>query len=334
MGKIVMDLKTAKEDFMDVWENRLSGEDREDFRSFVESQILSGIEADDNERKTKKNVCSVGKAKKIVQMEKIKRLIKAKLPTVDAMAPGERTFIPENESFQGYTTENTINIDGFLYNDNDVDDMCDSGAFPRSICTACNSTDVVDMNYISHSMSDEQLKILFGTWLKLDKSQTDSSQIKLMDVGSRLGAVLYGAFYYSNIENITGVEINPFFCSLQKDIIQKFNLGDRVIVVEGDILDQKTLVSTSDIVVLNNVFQFFVEECEMQKNIWNFLREHVKKGALLVTSPSIPELLQSCQCSFEADKWVEEIMRGEPPVEGKDEEEIDPMEGVFLYRVL
>lgn len=66
---------------------------------------------------------------------------------------------------------------------------------------------------------------------------------------------------------------------------------DRLQVLPGDIQDHGEVVRVADIICLNNVFEFFMPP-NVQARIWAFLRANIKKGALLVTIPSLEDSLQ------------------------------------------
>ena len=40
---------------------------------------------------------------------------------------------------EGYTPENTVHVDGFLYDDDEVDRLCDEGKMSRAVCSDCGS---------------------------------------------------------------------------------------------------------------------------------------------------------------------------------------------------
>lgn len=86
-----------------------------------------------------------------------------------------------------------VHVDGFLYTEDDVDELCDSGKLSRNYCLKCGSKETRPLNFISHSASVVQLQFLFQVLLK-DKIQNKV----VLDVGSRLGAVLYAVslFFY------------------------------------------------------------------------------------------------------------------------------------------
>lgn len=50
----------------------------------------------------------------------------------------------------------------------------------------------------------------------------------IVDVGSRLGVLCYGAYLMTNAARIIGVELNADFCALQESVIDKFAMGDRI----------------------------------------------------------------------------------------------------------
>lgn len=110
----------------------------------------------------------------------------------------------------------------------------------------------------------------------------------LVDVGSRLGAVLYGAHLFSGAGRILGVEMNRDLCRLQSETIRKFGLGDRASVVEAELTTRPDLLRTADVLVLNNVFQWFAGSPGEEATLWRFVGSNVKAGALVVAVPPLP----------------------------------------------
>lgn len=70
-----------------------------------------------------------------------------------------------------------------------------------------------------------------------------------------------------------------------------FYLQERISIVSGDVQQHSALVNSADVVVLNNVFEFFMTP-EQQARVWTFMRTTVKRGALLVTTPALQDSLQ------------------------------------------
>ena len=123
---------------------------------------------------------------------------------------------------------------------------------------------------------------IFGNYLSAEQLRGKT----ILDVGSRIGAFLYGAYVYSSDARIVGVEMNAELCAIQRMIIDKFKFNDRIEVVNADVLNCAELVSTSDFIFLHNVFEFFVSDDD-QRKIWQFLKQNIKKGAILITIPSL-----------------------------------------------
>ncbi|XP_046384409.1 uncharacterized protein LOC124154613 [Ischnura elegans] len=254
--------------------------------------------------------------------------IRSALPP-EATLPSESISFPTSGENSLLDPKTTVHVDGFLYDDDLIDELCENGEMSRSFCLSCGSRSVKPLTFISHSASRERLLYIFTALLG------PLSEKVILDVGSRLGAILYGAYLYSNAQKIMGIEINKEFCELQRRIVQKYGFQDRIEIVEGNLIDYGSIVSTADVVVLNNVFEFFVPE-EIQLLMWNFLRSHVKHGALLVTSPSLHVSLQNLKGGRGVaglDQWVKELPPFNPDALATEclQTEID---NVKLYLVL
>nr|CAD7424209.1 unnamed protein product [Timema monikensis] len=103
------------------------------------------------------------------------------------------------------------------------------------------------------------------------------------------------------------VHSGPLTClALIRTVAAWLSLTDRVQVMNSDIVCQPELVSSADVVVLNNVFQFFLE-LDKQADMWRFLRSTVKPGAILVTIPALHQVLVLDQAGIDLSQWVEEI---------------------------
>ncbi|PRP88135.1 hypothetical protein PROFUN_04226 [Planoprotostelium fungivorum] len=218
-----------------------------------------------------------------------------KLVPAIAEAPGEKIFIPKTEGFRGYTKKNTIHIDDFLYpTDEDIDMLCEEGELSRSYCGDCGSRNVQDLNFVSHSASLSQLKYIFS-----EDGVGNLKGKKVVDIGSRLGAVLYAGYYYSEAEKLIGVEKNEWFTNLQKNFVKKRKLDDRIEIIGGDILQLSQVLTDADVIVMNNVFEFFVNSPKLMSNLWASIKAAAnKKGCILVTIPSIETSFADAGVSF------------------------------------
>lgn len=84
-------------------------------------------------------------------------------------------------------------------------------------------------DFISHSASVMQLQFLYQVAL--------ANRVKdkvIVDIGSRLGAVLYSGYLFTRASKLIGVELNEWFCKLQQEMVNKYKMGDRVEVSYQD----------------------------------------------------------------------------------------------------
>ncbi|OAD07622.1 hypothetical protein MUCCIDRAFT_31223 [Mucor lusitanicus CBS 277.49] len=270
----------------------------------------------------------------MVRLGRMIKDLRTRVP-ISAEAPGEKTTIPDTPEFKGFTEQNTVHVDGFLFSEEDVDDLVDEGKMSRNYCLDCGSRKVAPLNFISHSASVLQLQFLYQVALA-DKVKDKV----IVDVGSRLGAVLYSGHLFTRASKLIGVEINEWFTKLQQDMIKKYKMDDRVQVMCKDIQSMPELLSKeADIVVMNNVFQFF-NELATQQQIWKFMRTETKKksGLLLVTLPSLQEQLK--EAGMSASKlmrgWVKEVQLDYDGgwFEDLNDDELEEIKQVHLYRVV
>lgn len=92
-------------------------------------------------------------------------------------------------------------------------------------------------------MSVDRAHYLFRYLLHPLKTET------ILDVGSRLGPVLYGAYLYTTCPKIIGVEINPKLCEIQSTIIKKYKFDDRIQIVCNNICNEIDLVRINSFLV-------------------------------------------------------------------------------------
>eukprot|EP01134_Creolimax_fragrantissima_P007948 CFRG7948T1 len=244
---------------------------------------------------------------------------------IDAMAPSEKTTIPDDEEHEDYTDSNTVHVDSFLYDDEEVDRLCDEGKMSRAICNECGSTNTSMLNFISHSVSLSQLQFIYNYALP------DLSGMTVLDVGSRTGAVLYGGYHFSKAKKLIGVEMSSYFASISSKLVKKRGMDDRVSVIDGDIRKHADSLEKANVVVLNNVFQFF-HSTEQHADFWVFLRRTINlKGTYLVTVPAVEDSLRSAKLDLDTSDWLKEIPLDYSQYDDDDESDI---RAVHVYQVL
>ncbi|XP_053608595.1 uncharacterized protein LOC128674200 [Plodia interpunctella] len=228
---------------------------------------------------------------------KIGKTIKKLIP-FNAELPSETIAPPTVGDQADVTKESSCHIDEFLYDDNEVEDLTKQGKLKRFYCLDCNSRNIKELTLLSHSTSRRALQCIFKFLLPKD---IEDKQI--LDVGSRLGAVLYGAYYLSNVGSIVGVEMNKECCELQERIIGQYSMdADRIKVIHSDILDRSDIVHNSDIIVVNTLDHFL--DADKHKQIWYFFKKHIKKGSYLITSRSMADTLSGLEIFDELISWI------------------------------
>jgi hypothetical protein len=131
-----------------------------------------------------------------------------------------------------------------------------------------------------------------------------------MDVGSRLGAVLYYAHVFTPTKKLIGVEVNQYFANLQKKMVLKHKMNDRIEVLETDVMKVGKLINEQcDILIMHNVFEFFCSNKD-HVAIWKKLKTELlrKKGLKLLCCPPIENSLQDAGITDMPIKdWVKVI---------------------------
>nr|XP_029532053.1 uncharacterized protein LOC115139017 isoform X2 [Oncorhynchus nerka] len=293
-----------------------------------------------------------------VILQSISEDLRACLP-LEAVLSSESLAIQKTQQ----NPQPTLHVDAFLYDEDTVDTLCEEGKMSRNYCLNCGTrrTAPLDMSpiehvwdaldgrvslpdsvphpdsiqqlctaikeFISHSFSILELQFLFQHVLP------DLTGRLVVDVGSRLGAVLYGGYLYSSAVRLVGVEISAEFVRLQNMAVDKYGFSDRIQVIHGDISTQDSLLQNADVLIMNNVFEYFLQPNDQIKAWYFIVHNFRKKGALLVTVPSLQEALSSHQGGINLSKWVEELPLDYNVYLGKDGDP-DAFKNIHLYRVL
>lgn len=212
-------------------------------------------------------------------------------------------------------TAPSYTVDAFLYLDEDVEELVSEGKLSREYCRNCGSTDVGLVDYVTHSFSQDQL-IFLGCFLlpSLTKEQSGGGRKVVVDVGSRLGVVLWSCYFaaqqglLAGVSEVVGVELDKSYAALQREVGMRYcarpvqfsssSTGSVTTltcrVVESDCFEGNgaKALQEADIVILNNVFEYFCGSAEEHLRCWEKLRNIVKRrGQLLICSPSLEETL-------------------------------------------
>ena len=311
-------------------------EDEEDEEEQVEDEDEE--ENDDQEEEEEEN-------KLVGKLDEIAAVLREQFPlekgkTVDEQAADKTAEQVETHSdtamFRGLRAQDTVAVDAFVYSDADIDAACNEGTFSRSYCADCGSRHVLPLGFISDSLSREQIAFVLGPRVlgrRSLRSWLAKERLCVVDVGSRVGGVLYGFALALPHARVVGVEKSAFFCGVQRRLLadKRFSRAlAHVEVVQDDVRNQGALLAGADVVVLNNAFEFFVEAPAEERALWRFTMGAVRKpGCLVVTVPTLEEVMQRLNSSSQRhprkrrhteDKHEH---KQEDKQEDKEEEELD-----------
>ncbi|XP_066595908.1 uncharacterized protein [Prorops nasuta] len=290
---MAVSLSNAKEQFFNIMRD-LTVQDKRQFLSFIiqewqpqsfNYEIESELEDSDDvlEDPIFALNCIADDIKKIVPF--------------DATFPSENIRTPKLGENSDCLPSSTMHVDGFLYTDEDLSELEKSGEFKKYYCATCGSKNLQSYIIISHSMSRDELYHIFNSLLPTLEEKT------VLDIGSRLGAVVYGAYVFTDARKIIGVEMNKDLCNLQSTIMQKYKMANRIEILNKRIEEASDVVNNSDVIIINNSFEFYLSVSE-QTEVWTFLKNNIRKGTLLVIRPVIEAALKNLQTGIVINEWL------------------------------
>lgn len=255
--------------------------------------------------------------------------VRGRLPA-NAMVESERIHWPRESG--DFPPGKTVHVDSFLYSDDEVDVLAEQGLLSRAVCKACGSMDTEPTTFISHSLSQRALRFLFTSIF----SQGDLGGKMVVDVGSRLGVVLYAGFLYAPTAHFVGLELNAELAKLSMEMLAKWGMSERCRVLPQDLRASQDIIAAADLIVLNNVFQFFLPAQE-QSECWRALKAFLRSGTLVLSNPSIPEAIKDLPDlgDFSVQAWAEEIpiLSQAAKFAGTDEDLYEELSNLHLYRI-
>ncbi|CCW64680.1 unnamed protein product [Phytomonas sp. EM1] len=141
--------------------------------------------------------------------------------------------------------------------------------------------------------------------------------VSLVDVGSRLGVVLWSMYFAAKagvydvnsvtsgdsagrvlLKRVLGVERDPHFVLMQRELGRRYCAQPFLFldILESDCFEGEgaAALESSDFIVLHNVFEYFSESPEKHLCCWMKLRGLVRRpGQILICSPSLQETFGS-----------------------------------------
>ncbi|CBY08894.1 unnamed protein product [Oikopleura dioica] len=224
--------------------------------------------------------------------------------------PNEITRKPEDEE------DEVVEVDEFLYPDNVLKET----DFSTSECAVCKSKNINDLEMVSHSMSQDELTVLFEEIKDFDV---------MVDIGSRTGCILYAAHLMTKAKEIIGIEIDDEWCKIQDNVVQKFGMQDRIKIVSDDVKSEKSkkILSKADLTIMNNPFQWFSKDNGKQD--FECILKNLKAGSRVllchIEEKDIPVTLGD---------YLVETTPENPVVNGPDHAWIDELKAYRIFKVL
>lgn len=62
---------------------------------------------------------------------------------------------------------------------------------------------------------------------------------------------------FSRASKIIGIESNQQLCDIQRQVINRYHMSSKAEVICSDVRLQANILQSSDLIILNNVFEFF-----------------------------------------------------------------------------
>lgn len=326
---VMCDQKEFRSRFLNLLGDMPSDSERRSFLSWIRTEVSSTMESSAIESTDYAELVTARS-----KLHEISEYVMELVPNTDAIFPSEIVTFPTSlaaDDDENLNKENTIHVDAFLYDEAVEEEMVEAGILPTAFCKDCGSKEIQNYTYITHSCSKFTIENIFTTLLP-----PLPTEAVILDVGSRLGAVLYGAYLLTRAKCLIGVEMNKELCHLQSQVCNRFGFNDRVQIHCSEMTTRMDLFQQADVVILNNVFEFFIsEEGGARAAMWKFLRKAMRPGTLVVCSPPIDKSISKIDTGIDVHSWVEEISPFRTTAERvKDPEKGEDIAEFYLYKVI
>ncbi|ELW63180.1 Bromodomain adjacent to zinc finger domain protein 1A [Tupaia chinensis] len=143
--------------------------------------------------------------------------------------------------------EPTVHVDAFLYDEDFIDSLCEEGKMSRNYC-----------------MIQQQPE----PTVHVDAFLYDEDFIDSLCEEGKMSRNYCMGYLYSSAQELYGVKLNGDFCQLQEMVIKKYQFTDRIKVLHADIRTQGSLLQNADVVIMNNVFEYFLNETEQASDFF------------------------------------------------------------------
>jgi len=157
-----------------------------------------------------------------------------------------------------------------------------------------------------------------------------SASVYAVDIGSRLGNLLYAGVLWTQpsacrgvsstncgpaapatiVPRWVGVELDGFFASLCKRVLRRWGMSpSRGQCVEGDITSapNAALLRHAKLVAFFNCFELHVGRAR-HRELLRFLRDTIsQRGQYILSCPSLHEIFQRADSDVDVEEWVQQV---------------------------
>ncbi|CAD2217552.1 hypothetical protein, conserved [Angomonas deanei] len=232
---------------------------------------------------------------------KVKGFLNEKYPFGSIEEP---TRVP-NSGEVSATAAPVVSVDAFLYDEEDVQQLIEKGQLSDRYCLECGSMKTGLTEFITHSFSRDQLVFIVCYVLPYLRNELQCDVSKLVEVGARFGNLLWACFAAAEerqtvVKEVVGVELDQKMVDVQRALLTRFCSRPKPTnpltcrIVHSDCFEGegKAALTGGDVLVLHNVFQYFVQTPADHVRCWTTLRETANRpGQILLCSPPIEETL-------------------------------------------
>jgi hypothetical protein len=164
--------------------------------------------------------------------------------------------------------------------------------------------------HITHSVNFAHLSLLFSSFLPSHIPDLQRPSFTLLDVGSRLGNVLYHAALTTACRSV-GVESNGHFADLSRRLVEKYGLTSRVHIVEGRVEDREELVRSADLVHFFNPFELHCTRQEHRRLLaWLrsvYCHEEGRRSRWILSIPDMESIYERAGSDIDVGEWLERV---------------------------
>ena len=97
----------------------------------------------------------------------------------------------------------------------------------------------------------------------------------------------------TSLKRIVGIELNEYFASLSKRMC-KVHSFPRIEIMQGDIVNNGHIVKDSNIVIMNNVLQFFTDDMG-KRAVWKTMMDQCQPGTIIISVPDIESQIEDAK---------------------------------------